>query len=56
MENAMKSRPRLYTEWRRPSRSRSQRFAFLLLMVALTGLALWLFGGEARPYWPAQWP
>lgn len=52
----MKRRPRLYTEWHRPSRSRSQRLVFFAIMLALAGLALWLLGDQAHQRWPEVWP
>lgn len=56
MDGSMKRAPRLYTHWRRPSRSRNQRLAFFAVMLALAGLALWLLGDVAHDRWPDRWP
>lgn len=51
----MKRAPRLYTDWRRPSRERNRRIVFLLAMLALTGFGLWLFGATLPPLY-GGWP
>lgn len=56
MEAAVKSRPRLYTDWRRRSRERNRRLGVIVAAIVLTAVALWLFGGDFRPHWPEVWP
>lgn len=51
MEAVLRRSPRLYTHWRRPSRDRNRRVIVIAAMLALTGLALALFGGETGGSW-----
>lgn len=56
MEDAMKRAPRLYTDWRRSSRDRNRRLVVIAVMLALTGLAVALFGSDTQGTWPGGWP
>ncbi len=54
MQQGMKSRPRLYTDWRRPSRERRRRLAILIAAAAAAAFSIWLLGG-AGASWPGHW-
>lgn len=56
MEAVLRRSLRLYTHWRRPSRDRNRRLVVIAVMLALTGLAIALFGSDTQGTWPGGWP